>query len=360
MTDVIEHEKPDWIFLGETERTMLLHWMLPDIIAPDWGNQPIWLEYGPSSVINRINVGWQARSKFLLPGMYVLLATSWEQAAVAGRKRTTRIGILESYPFGRQSTRRMIQEMQHQAPLCGVLVILIDLPIRRGSTDLIPPQDLLEQQYQVYQRNGAVKILRGPNELPALLYWQQDSLQGQFHQVMRELDEMQSSIETIQYDYELLDWEFQQQILSLEELEKICSFRTAKVYSPKNLWSAYQKKAEEVLFPVDRNGGLIGPVVELYTHSLQVLNPMIWDMQKDCEGLYDRLRRAYNAWMSVPRWQTLRVELLTEENYEIVSAESGINAAFHKRYKEYINQEALRIVKSYLQYRYKKIKEVLQ
>ena len=359
MTDMMESKIPDWIFLGETENSILLHWMLPDIIAPDWENQPVWLEYGFASTIRRSDHGWQAQSKFLLPGIYVLVAASWEQATIAGLKRTTRIGILEGYPFGRQSTRRTIQEIRHQVPFCGVLPILMDLPIRRGSTDLILPQDLLDQQYQVYQCDGTVKILRGSNELAALLYWQQDTLQAQFNQVLRELDGMQSCIETIQYDYELLDWEFQQEILSLQELENICSFKTAKKYSSENLWYAYQKKAKEILFPADGNGGLVGPVVELYLHSLKVLKPKIWNIQKDCEELKNKLFQAYNIWMNISRWKTLRVEPLTEENYEIVSAESGINAAFHKRYKGYINQEALRILKNYLQYRYEKIKEVL-
>ena len=87
MADFAQMGVPDWIFLGEKARLELLRWLLPDAAAPDWGEAPVWVEYGPSSAIRRGPEDcWQAQSSCLLPGMTVLVAATAEQAVAVGKK----------------------------------------------------------------------------------------------------------------------------------------------------------------------------------------------------------------------------------------------------------------------------------
>lgn len=362
MADFAQMGVPDWIFLGEKARLELLRWLLPEAVAPDWGESLVWVEYGSSSAIRRgLDDFWQVQSSCLLPGMTALVAATAEQVAAVGKKRETRVGVLEEFPFGRQSTYETLRTIHQEDPVREVLVVLLDLPLLGGSTDLDAPEDQLEEQYQAYRKEEEAVILYGAGDLPGLLAWRQDTLLGQRRMALQELTDMQELIRVIRYDYEymVLD-DLQETLLAPAQLERICSFHTAKRGLAYCVWVAYQRKAEAVFFPPSDAGGFTEPVAKLYRSTLRVLPPAFWDIDKDCDLLAKKLRQAWRAWMRQPKWEHLQLSPDTEADYEKLVAESGINAAFLKRLMEFVNEEALRVLEEYLQCRYNGIKEVLK
>ena len=115
-----------------------------------------------------------------------------------------------------------------------------------------------------------------------------------------------------------------------------------------------------MFFPPSDAGGFTEPVAKLYRSTLRVLPPAFWDIDKDCDLLTKKLRQAWRGWMRQPEWEHLQLNPATEESYEKLVAESGINAAFFKRLMGFVNEEALRVLEEHLQYRYNGIKEVLK
>ena len=68
-----EQLQPDWALTGDLARYDFLAWMLECRPTLEWRQGPVWVKYGDEPGIVHADDGWQASSRWMIPGMTALV-----------------------------------------------------------------------------------------------------------------------------------------------------------------------------------------------------------------------------------------------------------------------------------------------
>lgn len=154
---------PDRVLIGGKSRYDFLGWMADLAIQPEWKQKNIWLRYGDKNAVTPDGEERQVSSYRMLPGMTALVPPEGVVPRAAAMKPGTQLVIFEEFPFGKDSTRKQWKKL---SPTHAVRVVLVDMPIRSGSTDLDANkvENDAQSQCERYRKEGMDAVCIQPPE----------------------------------------------------------------------------------------------------------------------------------------------------------------------------------------------------
>lgn len=239
---------PDRVLIGEPCYDFL-GWMADLAIQPEWKQKNIWLRYGDKNAVTPDGEDWQVSSYRMLPGMTALIPPKGLVQKAAAMRPETQFVIFEGFPFGKGPTRDWWKEL---SMAYAVKVVLVDMPIRSGSTDLDADKvdNDAQSQCERYRQEGMDAVCIQPPEKDgtvsaAVVLGGSDSLRLQWKRNLR------GKLETVSLMTDLMkcDWNF-----SLDDsvmTKKVLSFEAFQQSGQMSFWRAYALQTEKLLFQTE-------------------------------------------------------------------------------------------------------------
>lgn len=347
---------PDRVLIGGKSRYDFLGWMADLAIQPEWKQKNIWLRYGDKNAVTPDGENWQVSSYRMLPGMTALIPPKGVDPKAAAMRPETQFVIFEEPQFGKDDTRKWWKE---RSQAHAVKVVLVDMPIRSGSTDLDADKvdNDAQSQCERYRQEGMDAVCIQPPEKDgtvsaAVVLGGSDSLRLQWKRNLRgKLEAVSSMTEIMKYG-----WNF-----SLDDsvmTKKVLSFEAFQQSGQMSFWRAYALQTEKLLFQTESE--FLSDVKENYEYSElnDILKPPVWDAERDWETLRKKLLEAYREAMATPKRETEILRKLTEEEYRKRSV--GTRGAFRGTLKDYLKNIVPEQIQRYAKKRYEQIKGAMK
>lgn len=352
-----QRQLPDWALTGDRGRYDFLAWMLECRKSPEWEQGPVWVTYSVEPHIVRSDDGWQAVSRWMIPGMMALVLPEKADPGIFPLKPDTQLLIFEEPQFGRRDT----YERDDNARKSGhpARIVLVDKPIHRSSTDLDADSDRSEAQRQceLYRSAGKDAVCVQPplngegGPVLVVLNGRETDSQRWKRQLCSQLDSIGLRMEWMAEAPE----EF-----SLDEsvvYQCVYSFESFKAAGQKSIWLAYVSRMENVLFDARLSDFL--EKAELYYAQFGLtglLKPPFWNAEKDRQLREKRLREAYRQAVQNPVLAEKKLDSITEEEYNRQVAREKLIGKMDAAVKNYLKNTAPLILQNYAQERYEQIR----
>ena len=326
---------PDRVLIGEPCYDFL-GWMADLAIQPEWKQKNIWLRYGDKNAVTPDGEDWQVSSYRMLPGMTALIPPEGIVPKAAAMRPETQFVIFEGPPFGQGFTRKRWKEL---SPAHAVRVVLVDMPIRSGSTDLDADKvdNDAQSQCERYRQEGMDAVCIQPPEKDgtvsaAAVLGGSDSLR--------------------------LQWK---RNLSLDDsvmTKEVLSFEAFQQSGQMSFWRAYALQTEKLLFQTESK--FLSDVKKNYEYSQlnAILKPPVWDAERDWETLRKKLLEAYREAMATPKRETEILRKLTEAEYRNRSVDTI--SAFSGTLNDYLKNIVPEQIQRYAKTRYEQIKGAMK
>ena len=347
---------PDRVLIGGESRYDFLGWMADLSIQPEWKQKNIWLRYGDKNAVTPDGEDWQVSSYRMLPGMTALIPPEGVVQKAAAMRPETQFVIFEEPQFGKDDTRKKWKE---RSQAHAVKVVLVDMPIRSGSTDLDADKvdNDAQSQCERYRQEGMDAVCIQPPEKDgtvsaAVVLGGSDSLRLQWKRNLRDKLKTVSSMTEIMKG----DWNF-----SLDDsvmTKKVLSFEAFQQSGQMSFWRAYALQTEKLLFQTESE--FLSDVKENYEYSQlnDILKPPVWDAERDWETLRKKLLEAYREAMATPKRETEILRKLTDVEYGERSA--GTKGAFRGTLDDYLENIVPEQIQRYAKKRYEQIKGAMK
>ena len=243
MTEQIQMAVPDWIFLGDSSRHVFLGWLTDTTQARDFSGSPIWVQYGKVVSIRQLDSSLWITSPLMIPGMTLLLPLSEEDLPEIQLQKHTQFALFEEFPYGKtvyiSDSPAITPELRRKS----VLVVLMNIPHRQGSTDILQPGEDLRTKYEEYRKRENVCLASGVNDILKVLHWEEDLEHIWRRQANLDLAHLHSLIGDVEYDYQMLQLDFIENILSEQAMDQVCSFQSVRQSHQPSIWKGYTKAA---------------------------------------------------------------------------------------------------------------------
>ena len=347
---------PDRVLIGGESRYDFLGWMADLAIQPEWKQKNIWLRYGDKNAVTPDGENWQVSSYRMLPGMTALIPPKGVDPKAAAVRPETQFVIFEEPQFGKDDTRKKWKEL---SPAYAVKVVLVDMPIRSGSTDLDADKvdNDAQSQCERYRQEGMDAVCIQPPEKDgtvsaAVVLGGSDSLRLQWKRNLR------SKLEAVSLSTEYMKgyWNFSRDDSVMTK--KVLSFEAFQQSGQMSFWRAYALQTEKLLFQTESE--FLSAVKETYEYSQlnAILKPPVWDAERDWETLRKKLLEAYREAMATPKRETEILRKLTEPEYGKRSA--GTKGAFSGTLNDYLENIVPEQIQRYAKTRYEQIKGAMK
>ena len=347
---------PDRVLIGGKPCYVFLGWMADLAIQPEWKQKNIWLRYGDKNAVTPDGENWQVSSYRMLPGMTALIPPEGIVPKAAAMRPETQFVIFEGPPFGQGFTRKQWKEL---SMAYAVKVVLVDMPIRSGSTDLDADKvdNDAQSQCERYRQEGMDAVCIQPPEKDgtvsaAAVLGGSDSLRLQWKRNLR------GKLETVSFMTDLMkgDWNF-----SLDDsvmTKEVLSFEAFQQSGQMSFWRAYALQTEKLLFQTESE--FLSDVKENYEDSQlnAILKPPVWDAERDWETLRKKLLEAYREAMATPKRETEILRKLTEAEYRNRSVDTI--SAFSGTLNDYLKNIVPEQIQKYAKTRYEQIKGAMK
>ena len=347
---------PDRVLIGGKSRYDFLGWMADLAIQPEWRQKNIWLRYGDKNAVTPDGEDWQVSSYRMLPGMTALIPPEGVIPKVAVTKPDTQFVFFEEFPFGEDFTRKRWKEL---SPAHAVRVVLVDMPIRSGSTDLDADKvdNDAQSQCERYRQEGMDAVCIQPPEKDgtvsvAAVLGGSDSLRLQWKRNLR------GKLETVSLMLNIMKsgW-----IFSLDDsamTKEVLSFEAFQQSGQMSFWRAYALQTEKLLF---QNESDFLSKAKGYYERFElntILKPPVWDEERDWEALKKKLLEAYRNVMANPKRETEIQQKLTEPEYRKRSADTI--GAFRRTLDDYVGKIVPERIQEYAKARCEQIKGAMK
>lgn len=344
---------PDRVLIGGKPCYDFLGWMADLAIQPEWKQKNIWLRYGDKNAVTPDGENWQVSSYRMLPGMTALIPPEGIVPKAAAMRPETQFVIFEGPPFGQGFTRKQWKEL---SMAYAVRVVLVDMPIRSGSTDLDADKvdNDAQSQCERYRQEGMDAVCIQPPEKDgtvsaAAVLGGSDSLRLQWKRNLR------GKLETVSFMTDLMkgDWNF-----SLDDsvmTKEVLSFEAFQQSGQMSFWRAYALQTEKLLFQTESK--FLSDVKKNYEYSQlnDILKPPVWDAERDWETLRKKLLEAYREAMATPKRETEILRKLTEAEYR-----NRTISAFSGTLNDYLKNIVPEQIQRYAKTRYEQIKGAMK
>lgn len=367
--DIKQRYLPDWVILGDNSRAVFLDWLLSGAKLRAGENSVIWIRYGIRLSITQQESHWIIETPVLLPRTTLCFPPAAGFESALDTSKRTRYAVLEEFPFGKQTSMDLIRRLESHGN--EALVILMDLPRRQGSTDLIAPGEDLHQAMEAYRAEGRdVLIMQDVNNLQCVLHWHRRMYDVWLNKARNYLADLCERISEIPYDYPSLeeDWLDDGGPLQEQTMDGLFSYQTSKKEKGNTLWDRYANASRRALFPASAQGPLT-PVAKLYQECLD--NPLVfWAVDADVENFMDGLQSIFVKMLEKEeskghyREKTQLPKRLDEDSYLNIAALSGsngtaLNAIFSQMIKDYLCDGVKGFLQERLQQRYQQLEGVI-
>lgn len=354
----IQYYSPDWVFLGDYSRYKFLRWLTGWGKAEDLKDMPVQIQYAETPSMRHEDSLWVVTSPHTIPGTTILIPLSEDSLPEIKVGPQTRFALFEEFPYGKQSSRMLLQELRRDYEHNSVLVVLMDIPIRQASTDMLPQGIELRTQYDEYQKSENVCIAKGTEDVLDVLNWEEDTERMWRRRACADLERLDGRIADAVYDYEILQLDFDETVLSEQTIDKICSLQSVKRSGQPSIWNGYAKAALLQMFPPSGSGGLY-PAADLYGDILASFCPGLLEIEQDSRELIDVLKNSLVSELDAPEVSSVKLGSYTEDAYFKAVNEHKINADFRKRLEHFVNKTIFDILVQRLKLRYERIEEAL-
>ena len=344
---------PDRVLIGGKTCYDFLGWMADLAIQPEWKQKNIWLRYGDKNAVTPDGEDWQVSSYRMLPGMTALIPPEGVVQKAAAMRPETQFVIFEGFPFGQGSTRDWWKKL---SPAHAVRVVLVDMPIRSGSTDLDADKvdNDAQSQCERYRQEGMDAVCIQPPEKDgtvsaAAVLGGSDSFRLQWKRKFKDKLEwvsLQPDIMKGGWNFPLDDSAMTKEVLSFEAFQ-----RSGQM----SFWRAYALQTEKLLF---QNESDFLSKAKGYYERFElntILKPPVWDEERDWEALKKKLLEAYRNVMANPKRETEIPRKLTEAEYR----NRTINA-FRGTLDDYLKNIVPEQIQKYAKMRYEQIKGAMK
>lgn len=362
---------PDWVILGDHSRMILLDWLLSGVKWNHDENSVIWIRYGMKLSIVKQGAQWIIETPVLLPRTTLCLPPSDGFGVTVDTSSRTRFAVLEEFPFRKQSSMDLVRKLQGDEN--ETLVVLMDLPRRQGSTDLIAPGEDVHQAMEAYQAERCnVLTMENTGKLPRMLHWHRPMYDTWVEKFRNDLSDLCERISEIPYDYASLeeDWQDDGGLLQEQTMDRLFSYQNAKREKGGSLWDRYAAAAKRAMFPAVGQGPL-APVESLYRDCLD--SPLVfWPVDADAGAFMNDLQNAFLKKLEAEeakggyRKKTQVSGRLDEETYFGLAARSdgnrsgtALNAVFSQSIKDYLYHDVKRYLQERLERRYKNLEGMI-
>ncbi len=361
---------PDWVILGEdSPRRVFMDWLLRGTALNAGEDCAVWVRYGTRLSVTGQDSHCVVETPALLPRMTLCFPPRGVLAASLETAKRTKYAVLEEFPFGKQSSMDLLKMLEDSGG--EALMVLLALPRRQGSTDILPPGEDLEKAVEAYRAERFdVSVLRDAGQLGRVLHWHRpmyDTWVGQTQAYLAELDERISGVE---YDYLFLeeDWQEDGGPLREQTMDRLFSYPISRRERGGSLWDRYAAVSVRALFPSSGQGPLAS-VARLYKECLD--NPLaFWPVDADAGDFLASLRRAFVKALEKEekagqyRGKTRIWKQLDEETYFSLAALNGdsgtaLNAVFSRRIRDYLCDDVKRLLQERLRRRYELLEEMI-
>ena len=347
---------PDCVLIGGNSRYDFLGWMADLAIQPEWKQKNIWLRYGDKNAVTPDGEDWQVFSYRMLPGLTVLVPPEGVVPKAAAMKPGTQFVIFEEFSFGKDSTKKQWKKLSQAH---AVRVVLVDMPIRSGSTDLDADKvdNDAQSQCERYRQEGMDAVCIQPPEKDGTVsavavLGESDSLRLQWKRNLR------GKLETVSLMLNIMKsgW-----IFSLDDsamTKEVLSFEAFQQSGQMSFWRAYALQTEKLLFRNESE--FLSKVKKNYEYSElnAILKPPIWDTERDWEALKKKLLEAYRGAMATPKRETEILRKLTETEYRNRSVDTI--SAFRGALDDYLKNIVPEQIQKYAKTRYEQIKGAMK
>lgn len=347
---------PDRVLIGGKPCYDFLGWMADLAIQPEWKQKNIWLRYGNKNAVTPDGENWQVSSYRMLPGMTALIPPEGIVPKAAAMRPETQFVIFEEPPFGQGFTRDRWKEL---SMAYAVKVVLVDMPIRSGSTDLDADKvdNDAQSQCERYRQEGMDAVCIQPPEKDgtvsaAVVLGGSDSLRLQWKRNLR------GKLETVSLMTDLMkgDWNF-----SLDDsvmTKEVLSFEAFQQNGQMSFWRTYALQTKKLLFRTESE--FLSDVKKNYEYSQlnAILKPPVWDAERDWETLRKKLLEAYRGAMATPKRETEILRKLTEVEYRNRSVDTI--SAFRGTLDDYLKNIVPEQIQKYAKTRYEQIKGAMK
>lgn len=344
---------PDRVLIGGEPCYVFLGWMADLAIQPEWKQKNIWLRYGDKNAVTPDGENWQVSSYRMLPGMTALIPPEGIVPKAAAMRPETQFVIFEGPPFGQGFTRDRWKEL---SMAYAVKVVLVDMPIRSGSTDLDADKvdNDAQSQCERYRQEGMDAVCIQPPEKDgtvsaAVVLGGSDSLRLQWKRNLR------GKLETVAFMTDLMKGEWNFSLDNSVMTKKVLSFEAFQQSGQMSFWRAYALQTEKLLFQTESK--FLSDVKKNYEYSQlnDILKPPVWDAERDWETLRKKLLEAYREAMATPKRETEILRKLTEAEYR-----NRTISAFSGTLNDYLKNIVPEQIQRYAKTRYEQIKGAMK
>lgn len=344
---------PDRVLIGGKPCYDFLGWMADLAIQPEWKQKNIWLRYGDKNAVTPDGENWQVSSYRMLPGMTALIPPEGIVPKAAAMRPETQFVIFEGPPFGQGFTRKQWKEL---SMAYAVKVVLVDMPIRSGSTDLDADKvdNDAQSQCERYRQEGMDAVCIQPPEKDgtvsaAVVLGGSDSLRLQWKRNLR------GKLETVAFMTDLMKGEWNFSLDNSVMTKKVLSLEAFQQSGQMSFWRAYALQTEKLLFQTESK--FLSDVKKNYEYSQlnDILKPPVWDAERDWETLRKKLLEAYREAMATPKRETEILRKLTEAEYR-----NRTISAFSGTLNDYLKNIVPEQIQRYAKTRYEQIKGAMK
>ena len=356
-----EQLQPDWALTGDLARYDFLAWMLECRPTLEWRQGPVWVKYGDEPGIVHADDGWQASSRWMIPGMTALVLPEKAELDIFPLKPDTQLLIFEKFPFGRKDTYDKVQKSQRSG--YPARIVLLDEPLLRSSTDLDADaaQPAAQRQCGLYRSAGKDAVCIPPppkgesGPVLAVLNGRETDSQRWKRQLCRQLDSIWSLWKLVPEMLEPFPWD------GLAVHRYVYSFDAFKSTGQKSIWLAYVSLMEHMLFDEQPSGFL--KWAEDYYAQLGISNllqPSFWNVERDRQVREKRLRMAYRQAVQNPALAGKMLASITAEEYDRQVAREGFIGKMTTAVQNYLKNTAPLILQKCARERYEQIRGALK
>ena len=348
--------QPDWALTGDLARYDFLAWMLECRPTLEWRQGPVWVKYGDEPGIVRTDDGWQAFSRWMIPGMTALVLPEKAELDMFPLKPDTQLLM-----FGRKDTYDKVQKSQRSG--CPARIVLLDEPLHCSSTDLDADaaQPAAQRQCGLYRSAGKDAICIQPppkgesGPVLAVLNGRETDSQRWKRQLCRQLDSIWSLRELVSEMLEPFPWD------GLAAHRYVYSFDAFRSTGQKSIWLAYVSLMEHMLFDEQPSGFL--KWAEDYYAQLGISNllqPSFWNVERDRQVREKRLRMAYRQAVQDPALAGKMLASITAEEYDRQVAREVFIGKMTTAVQNYLKNTAPLILQKCARERYEQIRGALK
>lgn len=268
-----------WIILGDESKYVFVKWCLnseKDFSTELLKSKDVFIYYSVSSHIEYNENSISVYSSILLPGSFAHIPTSNDQYQF-DRINNRIILIFEGFPFGKNIIKNLTDKCRNfEYNVNSVLNVLMDIPNRKGSTDLQLSVDTIAEAEQEYQRKSYNTIrIKGSTDVPSVFYWHESAAHYWQLKAESEIEKLRNKISGFGFDY--MEWltdvtfnsgdDLISHILEPSQLYKLCSFSTIEALQKNravSIMDAYWYSAENFLFESVDFNNLLNIFLEAY------------------------------------------------------------------------------------------------